>query len=82
MEYPDIQFHFLPIAGRYDGKAAAEEHGFQAHVGPMRSASRGALTLRSGNPKDALSILFNYISDPQDRADFLPYIRVTREIFG
>jgi choline dehydrogenase len=45
--YPDIQFHFLPGAIRYDGKAAAPMHGFQAHVGPMRSPSRGAVTLRS-----------------------------------
>jgi len=51
VDYPDIQFHFLPIAIRYDGKAAAEGHGFQAHVGPMRSKSRGALTLLSADPK-------------------------------
>jgi len=47
IEYPDIQYHFLPIAVRYDGQAAAEGHGFQAHVGPMRSPSRGSVTLRS-----------------------------------
>ena len=62
VEYPDIQYHFLPIAVRYDGKAAAEGHGYQAHVGPMRSASRGAVTLRSADPLDPPKILFNYMS--------------------
>ena len=82
VEYPDIQFHFLPIAVRYDGKAAAEGHGFQAHVGPMRSPSRGAVTLRSANPKDAPEIRFNYMSTEQDWIDFRTCIRLTREIFA
>ncbi|MES2667232.1 MAG: choline dehydrogenase [Pseudomonadota bacterium] len=82
VEYPDIQYHFLPIAVRYDGKAAAEGHGFQAHVGPMRSKSRGDVTLRSGNPADAPRIRFNYMSDPSDWEDFRTCIRLTREIFG
>lgn len=82
MEYPDIQFHFLPIAVRYDGKAAAEGHGFQAHVGPIRSASRGAVSLRSADPGAAPSILFNCMSDLGDWADFRHCIRVTREIFA
>ena len=80
--YPDIQYHFLPLAVRYDGQAAAEGHGFQAHVGPMRSASRGAVTLRSADPADAPAILFNYMSDPQDWEDFRTCIRLTREIFA
>ncbi|MGA1180219.1 MAG: choline dehydrogenase, partial [Marivivens sp.] len=82
VEYPDIQYHFLPIAIRYDGQAAAEGHGFQAHVGPMRSASRGAITLRSGDPKDAPKILFNYMSETSDWEDFRTCIRLTRELFG
>jgi len=82
VEYPDIQYHFLPIAIRYDGQAAAEGHGFQAHVGPMRSASRGAITLRSGDPKEAPKILFNYMSEASDWEDFRTCIRLTREIFG
>jgi choline dehydrogenase len=82
VEYPDIQYHFLPIAVRYDGKAVAEGHGFQAHVGPMRSKSRGAVSLRSGNPTDAPVIRFNYMSDPTDWEDFRTCIRLTREIFG
>ncbi len=80
--YPDIQYHFLPMAVRYDGKAAAEGHGFQAHTGPMRSVSRGAVTLRSADPKDDPRILFNYMSDPQDWEDFRTCIRLTREVFG
>ena len=82
VEYPDIQYHFLPMAIRYDGKAAAEGHGFQAHVGPMRSASRGAVTLASADPKDAPKILFNYMSEPKDWEDFRTCIRLTREIFA
>jgi len=82
VKYPDIQFHFIPIAVRYDGQAAAEGHGFQAHVGPMRSASRGQVTLRSSDPKAPPRIQFNYMSTPQDWADFRHCIRITREIFG
>jgi choline dehydrogenase len=82
VEYPDIQYHFLPIAVRYDGQAAAEGHGFQAHVGPMRSPSRGSVTLRSADPKDAPVIRFNYMSHEQDWVDFRHCIRLTRDIFG
>ncbi len=82
VEYPDIQFHFLPIAVRYDGQAAAEGHGFQAHVGPMRSPSRGRVALNSADPKDAPSILFNYMSHEEDWVDFRHGIRLTREIFA
>ncbi|WP_288926967.1 choline dehydrogenase [uncultured Maritimibacter sp.] len=81
VEYPDIQFHFLPIAVRYDGKAAAEGHGFQAHVGPMRSKSRGAVTLASSNPADAPKITFNYMSHDEDWQDWRRAVRLTREIF-
>ena len=82
IEYPDIQYHFLPIAVRYDGQAAAEGHGFQAHVGPMRSKSRGAVTLRSADPGDDPVIRFNYMSHPDDWAEFRTCIRLTREIFA
>ena len=82
VEYPDIQYHFLPIAVRYDGKAAAEGHGFQAHVGPMRSASRGAVTLASADPADAPEIRFNYMSTDADWRDFRTAIRLTREVFA
>ena len=82
VEYPDIQYHFLPAAIRYDGKAAAKSHGFQAHVGPMRSKSRGAVTLRSADPREKPEIRFNYMSHPDDWSDFRHCIRLTREIFG
>ncbi|WP_133487239.1 choline dehydrogenase [Aliiroseovarius marinus] len=82
VEYPDIQYHFLPIAVRYDGQAAAEGHGFQAHTGPMRSPSRGEITLKSADPKDAPRIFFNYMSTEQDWEDFRTCIRLTREIFS
>jgi len=80
--YPDIQYHFLPIAVRYDGQAAAEGHGFQAHTGPMRSKSRGAVSLQSGNPADDPVIRFNYMSHPEDWEDFRTCIRLTREVFA
>jgi len=82
VEYPDIQYHFLPVAIRYDGKAAAESHGFQAHVGPMRSKSRGSVTLRSANPREKPRIQFNYMSHEDDWADFRHCVRLTREVFG
>ncbi|WP_412507602.1 choline dehydrogenase [Roseovarius sp. SYSU LYC5161] len=82
VEYPDIQFHFLPIAVRYDGRAAAEGHGFQAHVGPMRSASRGSVTLRSADPGADPVIRFNYMNTASDWRDFRTCIRLTREIFA
>ncbi len=82
VEYPDIQYHFLPVAIRYDGKAAANAHGFQAHVGPMRSKSRGSVTLRSANPREKPVIKFNYMSHEDDWADFRHCVRLTREIFN
>ncbi|MDE2137996.1 MAG: choline dehydrogenase, partial [Gammaproteobacteria bacterium] len=60
VEYPDIQYHFLPLAIAYDGSTLAKEHGFQAHVGPMRSKSRGWVRLRSRDPYEKPRILFNY----------------------
>ncbi len=81
VKWPDIQYHFLPVAIRYDGKAPAKSHGFQAHVGPMRSPSRGHVRLRSADPKDKPSILFNYMSREEDWADFRNCIRLTRELF-
>ena len=80
LDYPDIQFHFLPIAVRYDGRGARE--GFQAHVGPMRSKSRGEITLTSSDPKADPRIFFNYMSHPDDWDEFRTCIRLTREIFG
>lgn len=82
VEFPDLQFHFLPIAVGYDGRMAARQHGFQAHVGPMRSLSRGEVLLRSADPKDPPRIRFNYMSHEDDWRDFRAGIRLTREIFA
>jgi choline dehydrogenase len=80
--YPDIQYHFLPMAVAYDGSTLAQEHGFQAHVGPMRSKSRGWVRLASTDPKDKPRIRFNYLSDPEDVIEMRACVRLTREIFA
>jgi choline dehydrogenase len=81
-QYPDIQYHFLPLAVSYDGHSLATEHGMQAHVGPMRSKSRGRVTLASSDPMAAPKILFNYMSHPDDWRDMRACVRLTREIFA
>ena len=80
--YPDIQYHFLPMAVAYDGSTLAQEHGFQAHVGPMRSKSRGWVRLASTDPRDKPRILFNYLSEPDDWLEMRACVRLTREIFA
>ncbi|MGO9995628.1 MAG: choline dehydrogenase [Steroidobacteraceae bacterium] len=82
IEYPDIQYHFLPMAVAYDGSTLAQEHGFQAHVGPMRSRSRGWVRLASTDPFDKPRILFNYLSQPDDWTEMRACVRLTREIFA
>jgi choline dehydrogenase len=82
VRYPDIQFHFLPIAVAYDGSALANEHGFQAHVGPMRSKSRGWVRLKSPDPAERPKIQFNYMSHPDDWIETRACVRLTREIFA
>jgi len=82
IDYPDIQYHFLPLAVTYDGKSLATEHGFQAHVGPMRSKSRGWVRLASSDPREAPRILFNYMSHPDDWTEMRACVRLTREIFA
>ena len=80
--YPDIQYHFLPLAVTYDGQSMAKQHGFQAHVGPMRSKSRGWVRLRSADPAAKPEIRFNYMSHPDDWAEMRACVRLTREIFA
>ncbi len=82
IDYPDIQFHFLPIAVRYDGQVPPEGHGFQAHVGPMRSESRGEVLLASAKPSQPPRIIFNYMSCENDWIDFRRCIRLAREILA
>jgi len=80
--YPDIQYHFLPLAVSYDGSSLAREHGFQAHVGPMRSSSRGWVRLVSANALDKPKVFFNYMSQPDDWVQMRACLRLTREIFA
>ncbi len=80
--YPDIQYHFLPLAVSYDGKVKAEGHGFQAHVGPMRSKSRGSVRLASADPAAKPRLRFNYMSHPDDWTEMRACVRLTREIFA
>jgi choline dehydrogenase len=82
VRYPDIQFHFLPLAVSYDGSGLAHEHGFQAHVGPMRSRSRGWVRLKSADAREHPRILFNYMSHPEDWVEMRACVRLTREIFA
>ena len=81
-EWPNLQYHFLPIAISYNGKSAVQAHGFQAHVGSMRSASRGRIRLTSKDPHAAPSILFNYMAKEKDWEEFRDAIRLTREIIA
>ncbi len=81
IEYPDIEYHFLPAAMRYDGTTAFPGHGFQVHVGPMRSKSRGFVRVQSNDPLVPPRILFNYMSHPDDWEEFRACIRLTRELF-
>ena len=82
VRYPDIQFHFLPMAVAYDGSKLAREHGFQAHAGPMRSKSRGSVWLKSPDPTQPPRIQFNYMSHPEDWIEMRACVRLTREIFA
>lgn len=82
VEHPDLQYHFLPMAVRYDGKSPAQGHGFQAHVGPMRSGSRGTVTLRSADPRDPPVIRGDYMRHDSDWREMRASVRLTREIFA
>ena len=82
VRYPDIQFHFLPMAVAYDGSTLAREHGFQAHVGPMRSKSRGWVRLKAPDPAEPPMIQFNYMSHAEDWTEMRSCVRLTREIFA
>lgn len=80
VEWPDLQYHFLPAAMRYDGKSALAGHGFQVHIGHNKPRSRGAVTLKTANPDDAPGIQFNYLQHPDDVEGFRQCVRLTREI--
>jgi choline dehydrogenase len=78
--YPNLMFHFLPLAIRYDGSAGSPGHGYQVHVGPMYSDARGNITLKSTDPHEHPALRFNYISTDQDRREWVEAIRVARHI--
>ncbi|MEY4606418.1 MAG: hypothetical protein RLY45_1178 [Actinomycetota bacterium] len=80
--YPNLMFHFLPIAVRYDGSAPAGGHGFQVHIGPMYSDSRGSVKITSADPKAKPALRFNYLSTDQDRREWVEAIRTARSILG
>ncbi len=82
VRHPDIQYHFLPMAVNYDGSSLAKEHGFQAHVGPMRSKSRGWVRLACADPREKPKVFFNYLSQPEDWIEMRACVRLTREIFA
>jgi choline dehydrogenase len=82
IRYPNIQYHFLPMAVSYDGSSLAQEHGFQAHVGPMRSPSSGWVRLASADPNEKPRVFFNYMSRPEDWEEMRACVRLTREVFA
>ncbi|MGP4072865.1 choline dehydrogenase [Piscibacillus sp. B03] len=82
VEYPNLMYHFLPVAVRYDGQKADTKHGFQVHVGPMYSDARGSLKIRSNDPTEHPSMVYNYLSTEQDRREWIEAVRITREIMA
>jgi choline dehydrogenase len=82
VDYPNLMFHFLPVAIRYDGSAPTEGHGYQVHVGPMYADTRGHVRIRSTDPRQHPSILFNYLSTDNDRREWVEAIRVARDILN
>jgi choline dehydrogenase len=82
VEWPNLMFHFLPIAIRYDGSSPAGGHGYQVHIGPMYSNSMGSVKIRSTDPSDKPELRFNYLSTEQDRREWVEAIRCTRDIFA
>ncbi len=82
VDYPNLMFHFLPIAIRYDGTAPTEGHGYQVHIGPMYSDVRGTISLKSTDPLEKPALQFNYLSTEQDRREWIECIRVARNILN
>ena len=82
VDYPNLMFHFLPVAIRYDGSAPTEGHGYQVHIGPMYADTRGWVRIRSKDPKVHPSMQFNYLSTPTDKKEWVEAIRVARDILN
>ncbi|MFJ8016721.1 choline dehydrogenase [Streptomyces sp. NPDC096339] len=82
VDYPNLMFHFLPVAVRYDGSSPAGGHGYQVHVGPMYSDARGSVKIKSSDPRERPALRFNYLSTEQDRREWVEAIRVARELLN
>ena len=82
VDYPNLMFHFLPIAIRYDGSRPAAEHGYQVHIGPMYSDVRGSVTLKSRDPYEHPALRFNYLSTENDRREWIEMVRAARHILN
>jgi choline dehydrogenase len=82
VRYPNLMFHFLPIAVRYDGSAPEGDHGYQVHIGPMYSDARGSVRIKSADPREHPALRFNYLSTEQDRREWVEAIRVARDILA
>jgi choline dehydrogenase len=82
VDYPNLMFHFLPIAIRYDGSQPAAEHGYQVHIGPMYSDVRGSVTLKSRDPREHPALRFNYLSTENDRREWIEMVRAARHILN
>ena len=80
VKYPNLMFHFLPIAVRYDGSAPEGDHGYQVHIGPMYSDSRGSVKITSTNPRTKPALRFNYLSTDQDHREWVEAVRIARRI--
>ncbi len=80
--YPNLMFHFLPIAIRYDGSKPASDHGYQVHIGPMYSDARGSIKIKSTDPTVHPALRFNYLSTEQDRREWIEAIHVARSILN
>jgi choline dehydrogenase len=80
--YPNLMFHFLPLAIRYDGTSPAGEHGYQVHVGPMYSDARGSVKVTSTDPRAHPALRFNYLSTAQDRREWVEAVRAARTILN
>jgi choline dehydrogenase len=82
VDYPNLMFHFLPVAVRYDGSSPAGGHGYQVHIGPMYSDARGSVKIKSTDPREHPALRFNYLSTTQDRREWVEAVRVARDILN
>ena len=82
VDWPNLMFHFLPVAVRYDGSQPAADHGYQVHIGPMFSDARGTVKVRTTNPREKPALQFNYLSTEQDHREWTEAIPIARKILN